>query len=277
VTTDQPTSAFYGRGKTPVFASRYDQRFSYCLYVPEDPRPEKAPLIVIQHGTERNFLLYRDHLASFADEHGAVVLAPLFPAGIIDPDDLHNFKFIEYRGIRYDEVLLAMVAEVAERYPVDADSFYLHGFSGGGQFAHRFFYLHPERLAGVSIGAPGRVTQLDDSLPWWLGTKDFEERFGRPVDLDALRRVPVLMVVGDQDTDTWEINNPGEPNWMDGAEQAGETRIDRLQTLERNFVVHGIDVRFVLVPGVGHRGSLTLPPVRDFFSELIWSRTRRSA
>jgi poly(3-hydroxybutyrate) depolymerase len=273
VTTEQ----FYRRGKTPVFASRYDQRFSYCLYVPEDLGPGKAPLVVIQHGTERNFLLYRDHLASFADEYGVVVLAPLFPAGIIDPDDLHNFKFIEYQGIRYDEVLLAMVAEVAARYPVDPDTFYLHGFSGGGQFAHRFLYLHPDRLAGVSIGAPGRVTQLDDSLPWWLGTKDFEERFGRPIDLDALRRVPVLMVVGDQDVDTWEINNPGESNWMDGAEEAGETRIERLRTLERNFVTHGLDVRFALVPGVAHRGSLTLPPVRAFFAELIHVRRKESA
>jgi poly(3-hydroxybutyrate) depolymerase len=263
------TSEFYHRGKTPVFASQYDQRFSYCLYVPAELGPGKVPLVVVQHGTERNFLLYRDHFASFADEHGVVVLAPLFPAGIIDPDDLHNFKFIAYHGIRYDEVLLAMVAEVAARYPVDAEFFYLHGFSGGGQFAHRFFYLHPDRLAGVSIGAPGRITQLDDSLPWWLGTKDFEERFGRRIDLDALRRVPVLMVVGDQDVDTWEINNPGESNWLAGAEQTGETRIERLRTLRRDFVNHGIDVRFVLVPDVAHRGSLTLAPVRDFFAELI--------
>jgi poly(3-hydroxybutyrate) depolymerase len=271
------TERFYARGKTPVFAARCDQRFSYCLYVPESVGPEKAPLVVVQHGTERNFLLYRDHLAPFAEEHGAVVLAPLFPAGIVDPDDLHNFKFIEYQGIRYDEVLLAMVEEVAARYPVDADAFYLHGFSGGGQFAHRFLYLRPERLAGVSIGAPGRITRLDDSLPWWLGTEDFEERFGQPIDLDALRRVPVLMVVGDQDVDTWEIDNPGESNWMDGVEQTGKTRIDRLRTLERNFVDHGINVRFELVPGVAHRGSLTLPPVREFFSELIWVRGRRSA
>lgn len=277
MTTEQPTAAFYSRGKTPVFASQYDQRFSYCLYVPEDLGQGKVPLVVIQHGTERNFLLYRDHLASFADEHRVVVLAPLFPAGIIDPGDLHNFKFIDYQGIRYDKVLLAMVDEVAARYPVDAEAFYLHGFSGGGQFAHRFFYLHPDRLAGLSIGAPGRITQLDDSLPWWLGTKDVEERFGQPIDVDALRRVPVLMVVGDQDVDTWEINNPGESNWLDGAEKTGETRVERLRTLETNFVGHGIDVRFVLVPGVAHRASLTLPPVRDFFAELLQARREASA
>jgi len=273
MTPPEPTSAHWSRGRTPVFASRYDQRFSYCLHVPEDLGPD-TPVVVVVHGTERNFLLYRDHLQPFADEHGVVVLAPLFPAGIIDPGDLHNYKFLDYQGIRYDQVLLSMVDEVAQRYPVDAGKVYLHGFSGGGQFAHRFFYLHPDRLAGVSIGAPGRITRLDDTLPWWLGTADLEKRFGTPVDADALRRVPVLMVVGDQDVETWEITNPGESNWMAGAELTGDTRIERLRTLERDFTAHGIDVRFVLVPGVAHHGSQVLPPVRDFFAELIDARRR---
>jgi poly(3-hydroxybutyrate) depolymerase len=272
MTSDHPTTAaFWSRGKTPVFASKYDQRFSYCLHVPENLGP-RTPLVVVVHGTERNFLLYRDHLQPFADEHGAVVLAPLFPAGIIDPGDLHNYKFLEYQGIRYDHALLAMVEEVAQRYPIDPERFYLHGFSGGGQFTHRFFYLHPDRLAGVSIGAPGRITRLDDTQPWWLGTKDFEQRFGRAVDVEALRRVPVLMVVGDQDVETWEITNRGEPNWMDGAELTGATRVERLRTLERDFRAHGIDVRFELVPGVAHRGSAVLPPVQEFFAELIKAR-----
>src|SRR5690606_1815600 len=111
------------------------------------------------------------------------------PAGIIDPHDLHNYKFIEYEGIRFDLALLSMVEEVSERYNVHSDRFYLHGFSGGGQFAHRFLYLHPERLAAVSIGAPGRITELDDSKKWWLGTGGMAERFGIEISIDAIREV----------------------------------------------------------------------------------------
>jgi dienelactone hydrolase len=266
---DTPTSAFYERGATPFFASQYDQRLHYCLYVPRGLEDTAAPLVVVQHGTSRAAASYRDRLRGFADSHGAVVLAPLFPAGLVDPADLHNFKFIAYEGIRFDNALIAILDEVAERFPVAVDRFYLHGFSGGGQFAHRFLYLHPDRLAAVSIGAPGRITQLDDTLPWWLGTQDVEARFGRRIDLDAVRRVPVQMVVGAEDVETWEINNPGESNWMDGTEKTGATRIERLRTLERNFVAHGIDVRFDVVPGVAHRGSLVLPTVETFFGRLI--------
>lgn len=264
------TKMLYTTGATPMFASQVDQRLHYCLYVPRSLSDDgTAPLVVVQHGTGRTAQKYRTALKDFAERHGAVILAPMFPAGLLDPDDVHNFKFIEYRGIRFDHMLLAIVDEVAARYPVAVDRFYLHGFSGGGQFTHRFLYLHPDRLAAASIGAPGRITELDDAKPWWLGTKGFTERFGRPLDIDAVRRVPVHMVVGSADTDTFEINNPGDSNWLDGCEKTGRTRIERLRTLQRGYEAHGIDVTFDLVDGVGHSGSAVLPAVERFFDTLL--------
>jgi len=261
-------------GGTPFFASQHDQRLQYALYVPKDHTPEAAPLplVVIQHGTGRSAELYRDRWKGFAIKHNCVILTPLFPAGLVEPRELHSFKFLEYKGIRFDEELLHIVDEVGEGFNTETETFYLHGFSGGGQFAHRFFYAHPDRLAGVSIGAPGRITQLDESLPWWLGTGGFEERFGITIDLDALRRVPVQMIVGGDDVETWEINNPGGPNWMDGVEKTGGTRIERLETLRANFEANGIEVRFDVVPGVAHKGSEVIPVVQEFMADLLSRR-----
>jgi len=258
-------------GGTPFFASRHDQRLSYALYVPKDHTPQAAPLplVVIQHGTARSAELYRNAWKQFAIDHRCIILTPLFPAGIGEPGELHSFKFLEYRGIRFDEELLHIVAEVGESFNARTAKFFLHGFSGGGQFAHRFYYAHPERLSGVSIGAPGRITQLDDSLPWWIGTAGFKERFGIEIDLDALRAVPVQMVVGAEDVETWEINNVGGPNWMDGVEKTGRTRIERIRTLSENFERHGIKVRFDLVPGVAHKGSAMIPVVQEFAAGLL--------
>jgi dienelactone hydrolase len=258
-------------GRTPFFASRHDQRLLYALYVPKDHTAAAAPLplVVLQHGTARSAESYRNRWEPFAVEHRCVVLAPLFPAGIGTPGELHNFKFLRYGDIRFDEELLHIVEEVGERFNTVTDRFYLHGFSGGGQFVHRFFYAHPGRLAGLSVGAPGRITQLDDTLPWWLGTADFEERFGVRPDVEAMRRVPVQMVVGSEDTEGWEINNPGDPNWMDGVEKTGATRIERIETLRRSFEANGIAVRFDVVPGAGHRGSQVSPAVEEFFAGLL--------
>lgn len=270
-------SGYYSTGATTIFASRHDERFAYCLYVPgrHAATGPPLPLVVLQHGTGRRSPQYRDAFADFAEERGCLVLAPLFPAGTRDVADLHNFKFIRHRDIRFDHVLLSIVAEVGERFNVTTERFMIHGFSGGGQFAHRFFYLHPDRLSAVSIGAPGRITRLDTSRGWWLGLRDVEEDFGRALDLEQMRRVPVQMVVGSRDVETWEINNVGDTNWMDGAQEAGRTRVERLRTLERDFTSHGIDVRFDLVDGVGHHALAVLAPVKDFFAGVLQTdRTR---
>ncbi|MFE7706322.1 alpha/beta hydrolase [Streptomyces sp. NPDC057486] len=274
VTTRRPRdpSRYYQVGPTPFYATRYDQRFSYGLYVPTGyarQAEEPLPLVVVMHGTGRAAEAYRDAFAEFAEQYRCLIVAPLFPAGIGDPGDLHNFKFIEYEGIRFDDILLSILDEVQERYHVAADRFSLFGFSGGGQFAHRFFYLHPDRLTAVSIGAPGRITMLDPQQRWWLGTADFEERFGRSIDLEAMRRVRVQLVVGAQDTETWEINNRGGSNWMDGADAIGRTRVERLQALSKNLDELGVANRLDLVPGVAHRGLLVIPAVQDFLASVL--------
>lgn len=255
---------FYHSGATTFFASQRDQRFCYCLYVPRAHQNTTValPLVVIVHGTQRTAERYRDAYRDFAEQHRCVVLAPLFPAGITEPGDLHGFKRIQFHDIRFDRVLLDIVAEVGERYRIGTERFCLHGFSGGGQFAHRFAYLHPHRLAAVSIGAPGRVTRIDPAVPWLLGTADLRERFGIDLDLPALREVAVQMVIGAEDTDTWEIANPGP-------EEGGDNRIERITALRENFHANGIDVRFDVIPGVAHRGHAVQPAVQAFFAAVL--------
>lgn len=217
---------FHHSGATSFFASQHDQRFSYCLYVPTAHRhaTRPLPLVVIVHGTGRNAERYRGLYADFAEERGCIVLAPLFPAGVIERDDLHGFKRLMFHDIRFDQELLAMIDEAGERYRVATQRFLLHGYSGGGQFSHRFAYVHPDRLAAVSIGAPGRVTRINPEVPWWLATADLRAQFGRDLDLAALRRLSVHMIVGDADTETWEIAEPG-------LDAGGATHVERLTAL----------------------------------------------
>jgi poly(3-hydroxybutyrate) depolymerase len=265
--------SYYQFGRTPFFASRDDQRFSYCLYVPRDydeAGDRTYPLVVLVHGTERGAWTYRDEFAEFCEANGCVALAPLFPGGIGTPGELDGYKFIAHDGIRYDQVLLAIIDEVAATWRVDAGRFLLHGFSGGGHFTHRFLYLHPERLAAASIGAPGVVTLLDDTRDWWVGTADIAERFGAPIDLAALRAVPVQTVIGADDTETWEITIPSEsPRWMPGADIQGPNRQDRIAALGASLARNGVAVRHDVVPGVAHDGYAVLGPVRAFFAGVL--------
>ncbi len=265
--------SYYGFGRTALYASQYDQRFSYCLYVPESYDEDDDaiyPLAVIVHGTNRTAQEYRDRFVDFAERAQCVILAPLFPCGIDEPGELNNYKFIEYHGVRFDHVLLAMIDEIAAIYRLRADRFLMHGFSGGGHFAHRFFYLHPRRLLAVSIGAPGMVTLLDEDHDWWVGVRDLDQRFGIAPDIPSMREVPVQMVIGGDDTETWEITiTPEHRLWMPAADLAGANRQDRMAALRQSFEQHGIDVRQDTVPGVAHSGYALLEPVKAFFSDVL--------
>lgn len=268
--------SYYDLGRTPFFASTFDARFSYCLFVPEDYDEHGStsyPLLVVVHGTGRTAETYRNLLVDFATAHHCIVMAPLFPVGIPDAGDLSNYKFLKAGDIRFDAVLLAMIGEIAQKYRVEIERFYLHGFSGGGHFVHRFFYLHPRRLAGLSIAAPGMVTLLDEGRDWWCGVRDFEAQFGCALDYDGMREVPVQTIVGDNDTDTWEITiTPQSRFWMHGANDAGATRIDRIASLARSYEAAGISVERVMLPGVAHEGYKALPAMEQFFARVMKQR-----
>ena len=159
------------------------------------------------------------------------------------------------------------------------------GFSGGGQFAHRFFYLYPERLHAVSVGAPGRMTRLDNTLNWPQGIKDVHEKFDRDVDISKLRDFNTLhFVVGEED------NKPhgGEAfwEWLEDFRKANsrkkqdsstaETKMERIGTrlqMAGNVIEEwksvGIEAKFDIVPGVAHDSKGVQDVVLSFFKPLV--------
>ena len=269
--SDAAGLGFYETGATPLFACHADQRFSYCLYVPQTYQPEGTrplQLLVLVHGTGRNPFAYRDAAADFAEAHHCLVLCPLFPCGIPDPRGTENYKFVSFKGIRFDLVLLSMISEVGRIYRVDTRRFCLFGFSGGAHFSHRFFYVHPARLRAVAVDAPGVVTLLDFERDWWCGVRNFASIFSQELDVEAMRTVAVQTIVGADDTATWEIAvQPGWPFWMEGITASGTTRVERLAALRDSWRQAGIAVEHLVVPGAGHQ--LLLAPALEFFGKRL--------
>lgn len=256
-----------GRAMWPnaQFACRADPRVSFCMHLPQSAGDASRPLqlLVAVHGTGRTNMAYRDALIPFAEENGFALLAPLFPIGVRGDDNADGYKYIAEGEMRYDELLLAMVDEISELAGRPFDRFGLFGFSGGGHFAHRFYYLHPERLASVVVGAPGGVTLLDESRDFWIGTRDFAERFGKAPDLGAMRAVPSLLLVGADDTREF-VYPPALAHHASGMESLGRNRIERNETLFRNWVDHGLPTERQVLPGIAHEGLRVLPTVEEF-------------
>ncbi|WP_407118012.1 alpha/beta hydrolase [Bradyrhizobium sp. LMG 9283] len=271
-------SAIYDLGHTAIFAAKADPRFHYCLYVPPKVGDgAKVDLLVAVHGTGRtSFLDFRDGFAEFGRWNDCAVLCPVFPVGVLGNGNRSGYKYMAEGDIRYDEIVLKIVDEIAAKYHQDWSRFAMFGFSGGGHFTHRFAILHPGKLWAASIGAPGSVTVLDSTKDWWVGIRDIKRRFGIDFDAAALARVPVQMIVGEADLETWEITHkPGGTYWMEGANDAGRTRPERLQALKASFESAGVNVRLDLVPGVSHDRLKVLDRVKTFLSDAL--RAKRSA
>lgn len=259
---DQSTGVF------PFQACRFDRRFAYGVYVPARYARERAGdfrILVAVHGSERAPETARALCMQLADDTDCIVLAPLFPVAMTDDEELHNYIFLHYRGIRYDRILLAMVDEVRERFGLAAHRFWLAGFSGGGQFAHRFMYLHASQLAAVSVGAPGIVNSLDEACDWFVGVRDVPTLFGQAVDRAGLRGLPVQVVVGGEDIGTDIVVRPPDALYRDRVNDAGATRVERARFLHRLLEAAGVDARLDIVPGAAHEAAQVQLAVNAFF------------
>jgi poly(3-hydroxybutyrate) depolymerase len=274
-------------GKSPPIACAADPRASFTVYTPAhhsfDGSGPELPVVVSIHGTLRDARLI-DKMGPFAEQYGCIVIAPLFPCGIVDVSgtlpsyldrslvlksnlDIHNYKHLLYHDIRYDLLVLSIVEQVSYTWRVRSEKFYMHGFSGGGQFAHRFLYAHPHRLLGVSIGAPGQVTLPDVSLAWPHGIKDLGSMLEINVDLAQVQTVPVHFVIGEKDTSPLPGGRGGEQT--EEEKRTGNTRQDKIRTLRNALRGVGMVGRLVTVPNVGHAGLKCLDPVHDFFGGLV--------
>ncbi|WP_010140204.1 hydrolase [Oceanicola sp. S124] len=264
---------FYRLPASAMFAARTDPRFHYCSYMPEgyDPAGDRRyPLAVLIHHSLRDAQALRDQFIDFAEAHQCALLAPLFPCGINGPDDFNNYKLLRHGGIAYDEILLGMIDELAEVFRLHSDRVLMHGFSGGGQFAHRFMLRHPERLRAVSIAAPGTVTLPGDPRPWWPGTGDMETALGAPFRSEPLRALPIQLLIGAEDTSPEGVTiREGSDFWTAGANEAGATRVERLDALETALRGIGASPERQDVPGVAHLGTGLQPAVKDFFARVL--------
>ena len=314
-TTDVPSQFLKSAllvGCIPFKALRSDPRVSYTLYVPPDhlnPDPSlqhikdpaklssvyqlpPLPLVVSIHGTGRAAESCRNRLISFANSSRVAVLAPLFPAGIDSFNDTNNYKLLRYKSLSSDKALLDILNEVKLRWPgIQTEKVFMIGFSGGGQFTHRFLYLYPERLHAVSVGAPGRATMLDEGLKWPEGIKDVSEVFdGAVVDKSKIGEVHIHLVVGGADDEVhggtefwaWLANKKRE---MKGSLDAGtgsqtlaepkEGRVSTLRRVKETWESEGIQSQLDVVEGVKHDSNGVFAAVLEFLRPLVEAQAAR--
>ncbi len=187
------TTHIFPKGR--VFTTFAPDGLDFFCYLPEVINPTLNPLIVV-HGLSRNAAEQAFRFANFASKYGVPIIAPLFSA-----ETHRHFQQLSVgaHGVRADTALIAMLdfAEAALNLNLKRPSFF--GYSGGGQFVHRFAMLYPDRVASTVLFAPGWYTFPDDqhSFPYGIRVKSGN---GFPtLNIDRFCRIPTQVLVGTKD------------------------------------------------------------------------------
>lgn len=267
--------------KSPqILSYRRDARFSFALARPDDTASPLRGFVVGVHDSERQWECFLEGFGRFAIEHHFAVVVPIFTEGPLGDGNPDGYKLLIEQELRYDRILNGMLDQAAMHTSCREPVVMMHGYSGGAQFVHRYLLLHPERLAGVSIAAPGEVTLPDDSLVWWAGVGDAQSLFERPVDWGAVSQVPIHLAVGERDESTEQLSvQPPSRFWKDELERLNSNRKDRLNTLHRALSEVGAMSQLEILPGVGHSDGQQLAMARAaaFFEVALPSQHRPAA
>ena len=221
----------------------------YYLYLPTRLR-HPGRIFVTVHGISRNAREHAERFAPLAEEAGVVLIAPRFGRA---RHARYQRLAVDAKGRRPDQLLDAIVAEVRERVGLSESPLFLFGFSGGGQFVHRYAMALPARVARAVVGAAGWYTFPDPLQRYPRGLRvrgDDQPAFRLP---DCLP-VPVCVIVGGADN----VRDVALKQTPRIDRQQGEHRLERgrrwVDAMRTAARAHGLatDYRYQVLPGIGH-------------------------
>lgn len=273
--------------------------WSYYLNVPGSS--SSATLLVLPNntGTPDNNQAVHDEaakdLAEFAtwlaEELKSPVLVPTFPRPLTEPNidvwkiythalDRETLLTEITELQRIDLQLIAMIDDAKEYLSTKGieveEKVFIMGFSASGMFTNRFTVLHPERVKAAAIGSPGGwplapvSTWQGHTLRYNVGIADLEQLTGQAPDIELFRSVPLLLYIGDQDTnDSVPFNDSYDQEDRELINNLfGSTPVSRWPKAKEIYESADCNCQFVLYPGVGHQITHEMEiDIADFFDK----------
>ena len=266
----------YPSGEIILHEAGGEGEYNYWSYVPKNlPSSEETyilldishPQIEDYHDLTAQAKYNISMFVEISEKENFILLTPVIPRDFSEgyyPQGINEYSlnpstpFFFYRpDLKVNIIIDQFVKELDEKgYSVNKKIF-VSGFSAGGMWANRYTLLHPERVKAAAIGSAGGwltmpVYEFNGiNLRWPLGLYNYLELTGNEYDkFDALKSVPMLIYIGDEDTEsTYFSKYPSH----DLINIWGISDPDRFENQYKYLVDIGYDVSFKLYPNVAHR------------------------
>ncbi|MBL0700918.1 MAG: alpha/beta hydrolase [Desulfosarcina sp.] len=232
VIAKKTTSTVIPCGEVILMSLAYDPEQLYYLYVPKKGG-DNARIFISIHGISRNAEEHAGGFTKQAELYGVILIAPLF----------HRKRFPDFqrlgrrgKGSRPDLMLQKIVDEVTRITKAQGKPVFFFGYSGGGQFVHRYAMAYPNHVSRIAIGAAG-----------WYTFPDATQRFPRGIEHDPklpdihfklteFLSVPVSVLVGQwDDVPDDDLNQSKKINRQQGLSrmERGRRWVDAMRTAAR--------------------------------------------
>lgn len=213
-----------------------------------------------------------ERFKDYAEEHQTIIIAPHFDGRIFEND----YQRLNLDGPRADERLLAIVESLEGTFPnIQKEKISLFGFSGGGQFVHRFCAFYPERVHKAVVSGSGWYMWPDPTINYPLGTNlDNYEKHGvfRTINLERFVETPIQVLIGAIDLQQGSFRE--EYKEVDLNAWQGNSRIVRAENWVKAMKAYAEQkgltdhIQLVVVPDTEHRTTNELmDEAYNFLSE----------
>ena len=262
--------------------------YPYYLHIPPEvrnrPANERSSILVLPNNTGKvddDFAVHEADVKRRMGQVGVIasllkvaVLMPVFPrpkshwkiyTQALDRDSMvTDMKLYK----RLDLQLVAMIDDCLNKFRKDGMKFdrrvLINGFSAQGMFANRFTFLHPDRVKAAVIGSPGGWPiapvgkYQGKKLRYPIGVSDLRAVSGEKLALGRLRKIPMLVFLGDQDTnDSVPFDDSFDQEDRDLINPLfGKTPLERWEVSKSLYMQARLKAEFKLYHGVGHTVSM---------------------
>lgn len=240
---------------------------TYFIYIPKERSREQRILYSI-HGISRNA---EEHIQGFiaqAEKFGAIIIAPLFPKESFPRyQQLGTSVTLERADMAFDHVL----QDAHEWLGTSPAPMRMFGFSGGGQFVHRYAMFYPKRVSRMVLAAPGWYSFPNPDQKYPYGIKSTKDWPNLKFSLEKFLQIPTLTLTGEED----DLRDKDLNKAREIDNYQGLTRIERAErwtaaarALGRSYDIP-VDFRLESIPNASHayESYLAHPP----FAEQIFN------
>lgn len=195
--------------KTGLNEYFFDDGQLYYVYVPfnilTDPRNGKLLISVHGYNGRKDDQIGRKRVkraaerwTHLADSNGWVVISPHFDQKRFNND----YQRLNILGIRSDVRLNRIITGIERKLAgLRTDKLLFFGFSGGGQFVHRYAAFNPSRIERAVVAAAGWYLWPDATLPYPIGTEQNSLKHLPKPQLLKLCHLNLLILVGEHDAE----------------------------------------------------------------------------